>query len=418
MHNWNIEKLYTHGVFGTGHIPPQRHLVREFKSRADVKRAISDANPLFKAGTDKRGAIRMSPTRKVEDREALKKEFLDTLKEIDLVVIQDINPGDPGSPSSKFHSYRTTDSTGQEYVITLAGGSFGNKGMDYERNIMAELSGYFQDPDNVQKPEFLEKLEDSLDTEFVDIDKNKSFTRQVKRPLNDRGPADRGEEISDVTLIDKDDNKYYISLKDVGGKTVGNSGASGMFSTSDRRVEFVGKDKGNTGKKLMEAANVDIELVVDGLSDYLNKTLSPEALTGIHITTDEADTDKILDFMGSAFDYGYIYVKRKNSRNDLEIEDLSDKDKLYDFIGEIEKVSVKYPYYKDDRRSRKHVSIMIQTSNGNYSFDIRNASGGVVPNQINLVRGPSDKEIKSAKANVKHLTKSEKDMESMLSRHD
>lgn len=396
----------------------QRLLVREYKNKAAVKQAIVDANPNIKPGSDKRGAIRVSPASKVEDKEAFKQEFLDTLNDINLVVIGELSPGDPDSPSSKFTSYKVNDNTGNEFIITLAGGSFSNKGMAYERDVLNSLDEYFNNPEEVEKPKFLKSIEDALETTFVEIDKNTSFTRRVKRPLSDKGPKDKGDEISDVTLIDEDGDKFYLSLKDIGGKTVGNSGAAGMFDVDGRKIDFVNKERDKIGKKLFDAAGVDIDLVVDGLVDYINKQPSSDEQAEVYNTTNEADFDKLLDFIGSAFDYGYIYVKRKNTKNDLEVADLTDKDKLYDFIGDIESVAVKYPYYKNERMSRKHISIMIKTDKGNYSFDIRNASGGLIPNQINLVRGSSASEEKAARASVSKLARTETELTDLLSQND
>jgi len=418
MRNSELEKLYLSSVLTTGHIPIKRHLVREYTSKSDVKKAIVDANPNIKLGSDKRGAIRVAPAVKVEDREAFKQEFLNTLDEINLVVVGEIEPGSPDSPSSKFVSYKVNDNTGNEFIITLAGGSFSNKGMAYERDVLESLEKYFDNPDENEKPRFLENIEDALDTTFVGLDKGTSFTRRVKRPLSDKGPTDRGDEISDITLVDEDDNKFYLSLKDIGGKTVGNSGAAGMFGVKDGKVEFTNTERDKVGKKLFEAAGVDVDLILDGLTDYIKKQPSSEEQSNTYDTTDESDFDELLDYLGSAFDYGYIYVKRKNSKNDLEIADLSDEDKLYEFIGDIEKVSVRYPYYKNDKQSRKYISIMIKTDKGNYSFDIRNTSGGLIPNQINLVRGSSAAEEKAAKASISKLTKTKGEFEDLLSQYD
>jgi len=418
MLNQTLSKIYESNVQNIGHVPMQRLLVREYKNKAAVKQAIVDANPNIKLGSDKRGAIRVAPAIKVEDKVAFKQEFLDTLKDIDLVVVGEINKGDPDSPSSKFTSYRVNDNTGNEFIITLAGGSFSNKGMSYERDILKMLDKYFENPEENDKPNFLRSIEDALDTTFVKINKETSFNRRVKRPLSDKGPKDKGSDIADITLIDEDGKKFYISLKDIGGKTVGNSGAAGMFDVDGKNIDFVNKERDKIGKKLFDAAGVNIDLVIDGLVDYINKQPSSDEQAEVYNTTNEADFDELLDFIGSAFDYGYIYVKRKNTKNDLEVFDLSDKDKLYDFIGDIESVAVKYPYYNNERMSRKHISIMIKTDKGNYSFDIRNASGGLTPNQINLVRGSSASEEKAAKASVSKLARTENELTDLLSQND
>lgn len=413
MRNWNLEKLYTENIASVGSIPMDRHrILREFKNKAQVKQALLDAEPAFKSGNDKKGAIRIAPAEKM-DREEVKKKFFEALDKIPLVYVKEIPKG-PDSPSGKFPSYVVKDESDNEFVVTVAGGAFSNEGMNYEREVFDEIKKYFDE--DTDKPEFIEKLEKALDVEFAGYDPSRTFSGRVERPLSDKGAKDRGEEIADFTLEDEDGKKYYISLKDIGGKTVGNAGASGMFRVKGpgNEIEF-DKQRDSVGKKLMDAADVDIDLVVDGLNDYIRKTPSKPGLEKTVNKTDEADKDKIKDFLMSAFDYGYIYVKRKNAGGDLEIIDLEDKDELSDFIGDIEEVEIKYPYYQNDQKSRKNVSIVITTEEGRYSFDIRNASGGIIPKQINLVRLGSKKDIRAAKASAKAIDRADTELEKLLS---
>ena len=381
------------------HIRP----IYEYNSKAEGKKAIIDANPDLKLGSDKRGAIRLQPAVKVKDKEEFTNKFLDTLKDINLVIVDRIKPG-PDAPSSKFDSY-VVKSGGNEFVITLGGGA--NKGQSFEQEIMKSLVEYFESEGEEEKPAILDELEDALDVEFVGVDKGVSFTRAVKRPLTPKGANDRGYEIADLTLLDENGDKYYISLKNKDGKTVSNGGASGMFDIKDDKVEFVNKERDNVGGELFKAAGANTSFIERGLTDYVNKEKSPDTLKDTVDTTDKADIDKLEKFLMSAFDYGYIYVKQKTSKS-FEIADLEDPDKLREFIGDIESVSVKYPYYENDRKSRKHVSVVIETENGIYSFDVRNASGGTIPNQINLVRGGSKADIKAAKASVSAISKTNK----------
>jgi hypothetical protein len=143
------------------------------------------------------------------------------------------------------------------------------------------------------------------------------------------------------------------------------------------------------------------------LTDYYNKEESPEILKKSIDVTDDVDMSKIEKLIMSAFDYGYIYVKEKTSKS-FEIADLDDKEKLKEFIGDIESVGIKYPYYEDEIRSRKDVTIVITTSTGVYSFQVRNASGGMIPNQINLTRGGSKADIKATQASVRAIDKTSK----------
>lgn len=416
MPNWNLEKIYSENVLGVGKVAQPRHLVREYSSKNEVKKAIVDNNPEVKPGKDKKGAIRIQPKTKVSDREVFTKKFIDTLDDISLLIVDIIPPGAPESPSGKFPSYKVKDLSNNEFVITLGGGAFSNQGMSYERDILDNVEQYFKNPEENTKPAFLEKLEDFLNVRFDKIDKGESFERRVKRPLTDEGPEDKGQEISDITLIDEDGQKYYISLKNIGGVTISNAGAGGMFDKKGEEVVFTNRERNKIGSKLMSAGGVDVERAVDGLEDYLNKQQSKIGQEDKVDTTDVSDIDALERFLGSAFDYGYIYVKQKNKRDDLEIADLTDKENLYNFIGDIQTVEVRYPYYRTDQKSRKHISIILTTTKGIYSFDIRNASGGIIPNQINLVKGKSTLEVKAAKSSISKLASTEKEISDSLTK--
>lgn len=416
MHSWNLEKIYSQNVASVGSIPQERfRVLREFKDKQAIKQAILNVEPAFKAGSDKKGAIRLAPVEKME-KEEVKQKFDDAIKKLSLLLVGTI-PGGPGAPSGKFDSYVVKDESDKEYVITLAGGAFSNEGMAYERDVMEGIKRYFDE--RGEKPDFVAKLENALGVEFIGYDPGAAFGKLVKRPLSDKGPQNKGEEIADMTLI-APGKKYYISLKDVGGKTVGNAGASGMFKLKgDDDVEFANQERDSIGKKLMDAAGVNIDLAVKGLEDYLTKSPSREGVERSFDVTGKADKEKLRDFLKSAFDYGYIYVKRKNAANDLEVIELDDEKKLDDFIGSIQKVLVKYPFYRSEGRTekRKHISIVIVTNEGNYSFDIRNAGGGIIPNQINLVRLGSVKDAKAAQASAEALRTADEDLSGILSKY-
>ena len=163
---------------------------------------------------------------------------------------------------------------------------------------------------------------------------------------------------------------------------------------------------------------VNVEKIIRGLEDYIKETPSqPDQDKSIN-PTEQSDIETLQKFLGSAFDYGYIYVKQKNKKDDLEIADLTTEEGLYNFVGDIQQVEVKYPYYKNSIRSRKHASIVLTTTKGAYSFDIRNASGGVVPDQINLVRGGSKKDEKLNKANISKIDLGTSELENILSQND
>jgi hypothetical protein len=408
-------------------VPKPRHLtvLREdtiYKSKAQLSKAIKDTEDTFKTSV-KGDSIRVTPSDKTSTstREELVKKFEDTLRDINL-VIKDILPKRVGA-SSMYPTYVVTDDSSTEYQIVLGGGAASNKGMKYERDVLKSLEEYFTKIDlgeDIDKPAFLAELEDKLDITFTGIKDGIDFDRKVKRPLDADGPEDKGEVIADLALKDEDGEVYYISLKDIGGITVANNGAAGMFSV-DRKTKAVefNREKSDIGKKVFEASGINeegIKKVEQGLSDYLNEVDSEPGLEDIEDTTDLANIPLLKKLLKSAFDYGYIYVKRKTSGH--EIIDLTTPEDLDEFIGDIEAVKVKYPYYRSEgNKRRKGVSVMIETENNLFSFDIRNASRGIIPKQINLVKLKSKSEFKVDAGNVAAAASSDQDVESTLQKY-
>lgn len=394
-----------------------------YKSKTQVTNAILDTNPSFKSGGSKAGAIRIAPSGEetTSSREDIVKDFENTLKGINL-VIKDIKPRGEGA-SSKYPTYVVADAASNEYQIVLAGGSISNKGMKYERELLKTLKDYFSKlklGEESDKPKFLKDLESKTDIEFVDVVDEVDFNRKVKRPLTDDGAEDKGKEIADIALKGDDDNTYYISLKDVGGVTVANTGAAGMFNLKDGKITFVDRND-KIGKKLFSASGLNDDSIIKierGLTDYLQKNISPTELQEVEDLTSSANKEDLKKFLYSAFDYGYIYVRRKPVG--LEVVDLTKEEDLKDFIGDVKSVKVKYPFYRDETRTgkRKNVSIVIETEHNVFSFDIRNASGGVIPSQINLVKLGSKKEIAQTAANVDSVKASDKSVEDVLSKYN
>lgn len=421
--NWQLESIYE--KIARHQIIPERLEVKGYKNKKDVAQAITDINPNFKVGSVSPD-IRIQPIDKevAKNKDKLKQSLIDSLDDINLVLIDTLKPQEPGNPSSKFDAYKVQDKiSDKEFIIIISGGSAANKGMTFERDVLESFKKYFNDLEKaetdeekkqLEKPSMIEKLEDNLNVKFVGVNNEATFTRQVKRPLTSNGANDKGKEIADVTLIDDSGNPYFISLKDIGGKTVGNAGAAKMFDIKNNKVDFINQERDNIGGKLMEAAGINIAAVERGLSDYANHTKSPDELAETINTTSKANTDKLRKFIESAFDYGYIYVKRKNAKNNLEIEDLSNEDKLKDFIGDITKVQVKYPYYLSEQKRRKHISIVMTTDKNIYSFDIRNAGGKLLPDQINLVKVGSKDEIKATVSSIAKVDTKDIQLTNML----
>jgi len=345
------------------------------RSKAEFKKDIVNVEPRLKPGVDKKGAIRLQPKEKSFDE----KDFKSALSHIQVKIVDEIGAGQPESGSSKYTTYKLKDKDGTVFRVVLGGGSFSNKGMTYERQLVEELTNAIK---YKQSNPLLAELEKLTGTHFVSI--RTGFNKLVRRKLSGQ-PNDVGEEIADLILVGANGEDYFISLKGKNGKTLSNNGIAGIFrQVGDQIVPGFSQ----VVDTLFGAAKVDLNEAAQGLTSYLNNTAGGNP-SPVDVTNSLSDQDKdiIMNYLASAIDFGYLYVKNLG-KNKFKIVNLATIDDVKEFIGDIQSVQIKYPYYKDDTRmgKRKNLSIDIKTSKSRFSFDVRNASGDIIPKQINLVQ--------------------------------
>jgi hypothetical protein len=366
------EKVYSPRGESTTSIEKTYRMVVE-RSKAEFKRDLMEVDPRIKPGTDKRGAMRVQPTTKDYTAD----DFKNSLEKLQITVDEIIPKGDPNAASSKYPTYKLKDKDGNNLFVVLGGGSFSNKGMTYERTVVDELTNALQ---TGQSHPLLTELQNLTGTSFVNV--KAGFNKLVKRKLTGQ-PNDVGEEIADLVLVGVNGKEYYISLKAKNGKTISNNGAKGIFKDVNGQI-VPGFNEVVSG--VVNAAKVDLNLAAQGLNAYKNNVDGGQQ-NSIDVTPqmDGSDLKTIYDYLASGVDYGYIYVKEKG-KGRFEIIDLATPNDVYDFIGKILNVSVKYPF-KSQTGKRKDLSITVTTDTGKFTFQIRNASGEIIPKQINLVRG-------------------------------
>ena len=336
------------------------------------------ATDLFKDSGTKNGAVRITPKTKLSSTE-LGLSFNEVLESVSMNIIETILPSET-APSRKYSSYILKNNQDKHFV-TLAGGAQANKGMHFEREIHKECIEYFSKQRS--ESEFISSLEDQADTKFVNLIIGQDFSRSVSRPLTTEGAKRAGREIADITLVDTLGIVYPISLKGVGGKTISNNGVAGMFNKQDDKILYAGQEQNNISKPIFDSVGIDPEIISRGLTAYLNKVENnTEFQNSVVITDFEGTTLKRL--IESSYDYGYYIAKQQQSTTICKLTDLTEYNLLDKHIGDIETVSIKYPFYKNDKEKRKSTNILIQTTTNKYNFEIRNCDGGVIPYQINL----------------------------------
>lgn len=346
-------------------------LVKE-RSKISIAKDIVDVAPELKVGS-KGGQIRIQPKQREPFPE---KDFLATLELAGLNLEEVVKPKEPGSQSSKYNTYIVKDKDGTIHYVVLGGGAFVNKGMDFERQLAVNLE---QNLDNQDNDPFYQQFKAVIGpVEFVNV--KDEFDRRVNRKLTGQ-PIDVGPIISDITLTDSEGQKYFLSLKDKNGKTISNNGLAGMFQLKDNKVIT---NSSPLVDPLLQAVHMDKEKIAELIEKYKDKI--PSGQKNAEAVLDY-NKEVLYNFLGSAIDYGYYYV-RSMGLNKFNIVPLLTSEDLKKFIGEIQSVSIKYPFYAGEgmQQKRKNASILVSTTSGTFSFDLRNASAGLLPAQINLVK--------------------------------
>lgn len=346
-------------------------LVKE-RSKASIVKDIVDLAPELKPGAGKKGEVRLQPVAK----EFTLEDFTAAIQLIGLKIEKVALPGDADSKSSKFPTYVVKDEQGVEHYLVLGGGTAGNKGMTLERTLVDTLRNNLQ---NQQQVPFYVQFKQAVGpVNFVEV--QDGFKQAVRRQLTGV-PQNAGKIIADIILLDDKGNEYYISLKDKNGKTISNNTLKQMFTLQRDRVTV---KEVPLIDPLLNAVKLDKNKIAELVEKYIKKEPSgqkePEAVT-------DFDEQTIKQYLASAFDYGYYYV-RNLGKDRYEVVSLLTIEDVYNMIGDIKQVAVKYPFYAGEsmQQKRKHASIIVYTDKHIFSFDLRNASAGIIPQQINLVK--------------------------------
>ena len=375
----NLGELYVEGIKGQPSIT--RHacisLIKEMSKTAITKDIISKAPLELKAGQSKHGDIRLLPIKKdAAITLNTPEKQMQVLQTAGYNVIKTVPPKAPGSRSSRFVTYVILDKDNIEHYIVFGVGS--NKGEDFEKEALATIARAIGAG---AESEIINSIKFYLPgTTIVDV--KAGFGRRVIRPF-DLEPHDVGNVISDLTLIDQDSNSIYISIKNINGATLSNQGILGAFSVENLKLKY-NFNKNIVLDLLFDMLNVDQAKMINGFNDYISENVT-KGSSFEKIKINKFVSENIKDIIGSAIGYGYYYA-REEKDSKVKVSDITTTEKLYKFIGDIESVSLQYPYFKAATKGgrSKSMIIKIKTSRHAFVFLVRNNSGGVIPNVINL----------------------------------
>lgn len=264
--------------------------------------------------------------------------------------------------SSKFPSYSFIY---QNYKFDVVISKGANKGENFESQVVADLSRFFQlpskrDPRYLQLIDSMNKSNAEFSTrEIAKVEQRKGSTKKEGVPIEQLGAI-----IGDIVLTDTSGSKWYISLKDVNGDTF--SSYSGAASLFDRQGNLQANSE---GADFLRAFGVDLNLVQKGF-DERNKVM----IVRKNIPVVRSESSKIKPIFERAWGVNYFYVRR--TATGWKVFWL-DRNKLNSLAGNIRVTNIKYPGI-----TSKQLSIFCESETQKYLIEIRNSSGGEYPNDI------------------------------------
>jgi len=344
----------------------------------NIRQALIDKNPGF-------FNTQSADSRIVNLKKISAEEFVDKIKStfnIDNVIIHPPNSGPnkksiTSAASSKFNMFEF-EVDGKQVRLLLSGGASANVGQQFEDRINLELKkaagmnmNEIESPQVVQLLKFLKVNPLSYTADDV----KQTGGVDTKRPLDlDKGAQDMGSTISDVELT-ANGTTYNLSIKNKKGDNIYNGGnVSAIRFNSDKTrivLDPATYQADTTKARIFDMFNIDPEKVVEGLNNYIQQEGEVSGYDSV-----DFDRDEVSRMIGSAVDYGYIYV-REETDTTLKLIDIATAADTAKFIGQPTAVKIKYP---SKASKTTNVVIDLKGSTAGYSkvlIEIRNAKGGI-----------------------------------------
>lgn len=260
-----------------------------------------------------------------------------------------------------------------EYVLGVGG----NKGEKFEKELLKAMQDYIAGEFNQLAQDAFDALSELNEDYGPDnIETVKGRTGSTHRSTV--AGTDIGKIIADIILHTKDGDDIYVSVKDPNGKTIGQFGLEDAFNE-----DFTVNTKSRGYIDNLKPFNLNLKKVKEGLDAYESGTdIGPATVTsGIKF-----DATALQSLLARIWGTGYVYLRKKGSKfvaADITEEFLDDE-----LLDSLKITEIRYP-----NNVRKQVSIFVESSTTKYKIDIRNAKGGVVPAQVQLLLLSSTSDI-------------------------
>lgn len=335
---------------------------------------ISNSNKKLRYSGKRKGALRIQKT----DPELVLnyEDIKNILMRSGIEIVKIVSPGFGGSKSGKYDTWYCTYKNNDFNVVF---GDGRNAGHVYEDTVVDQLITAHKNNDINHA--LFKALLAAFNIKGSDIRKIKKVaSKGVKRSINE-DILNIGEIISDIDIIKTNEEVIHISLKNKHGNTFANIGYNGGFvvnKLNNKEIVEIGSHK--LDDLIVKGFGIDKQKVVDGLNYYINQKNIDWSYFEIK---PKYNKRKILRYLGSAYGYGYWYVRPEKN----QIFELRSVNDVINQIGDIKSVVVTYPYFLKENglvKKSKQITIKIETTNSNYMIEIRNSHGDINPNEIKI----------------------------------
>lgn len=346
---------------------------------------VANSNGAFRLARHSKGAYRLQL---VNDKDKDKASQL-IIQAMRGFKVKAINPGEPGASSGKYTTYILAKSKTQTVKVVFCAGK--NQGQQFEKQLKNSIAA--------RKGVYWELIMRSLKSYYgvrpinvKRIVKGTGGDANIKRPFT-ATMSDVGTLVSDMDiqltkpfkLGDQTSNIIHVSIKNTKGSTFANTGYRDGFKLVRRGTGSVVTPVTSTNAAaefFLAALGVDKAVMAKGLTDY-NNYLSGKKVKSTHAyyITPTVNRKLLEKLLAAQMGYGYVYARQ--TKDGLKLLDFYKPEKVVAQVGTITGVVASYPFV-DGAKKSKQLSVLIQTTTGKFIVEVRNASGGVTPTQLNI----------------------------------
>ena len=186
-----------------------------------------------------------------------------------------------------------------------------------------------------------------------------------------------GESVVDVYVEDVDGNPYYLSLKYGSTVTFCNVGIKRLFTDKSfneykNTGEYIADSyNGVNGQELLDLFNIDANKFAD---IFVNGGTTKDYTD---ITKELQSNKAFKEFLKSVVGYGYVLVHQIGK--DIHYIDLRKESDMNKLIGDVKNARIQYGGVTG---KGKRIDIIVEMTNMDIKFNIRNKQGGVFPTHI------------------------------------